>query len=400
MIGYAVMALPGENALFLGLTIVILGNGLFKPNVSGIVGELYSDHDPRRDGGFTLFYMGINIGSLIPPLFIGAMVAFYGWGSGFLLAAFGMIVAIVLFVISQKKFHIAHPAPPAHKRKRWFYPLFIVGLIATAILSLCVLNFPEISTLLLIVAALAIIFALVLSILREEAAQRRRLVACLILTLLSVGFWAIYNQTFTSLMLFADRNMGKEWLGLTIDAEFTQFFNPFFIILLSPILSRLWISLDETGKDPSTPTKFSLGILAMAIGFLFLGVGTRYFSTNGIASPWWLVISYAIQTVGELLLSPIGLAMITRLSPRHMVGMMMGVWFLTNAAAFAIGAGLANFASVPATTPLPKALAIYTHAFFLYGLLALALALLNFSLIPYLKRLIHSAPQPIATPKK
>ena len=148
-------------------------------------------------------------------------------------------------------------------------------------------------------------------------------------TVISIGFWAVYNQTFTSLMLFADRNMSKELLGFTIDAEFTQFFNPFFIIVLSPILSWLWLHLHNKNKNPSTPLKFSVGILCMAIGYFVLGGGVLTFNVDGNASPWWLILSYFIQTVGELLISPIGLAMVTRLTPRHLVGLMMGVWFWT-----------------------------------------------------------------------
>jgi POT family proton-dependent oligopeptide transporter len=224
------------------------------------------------------------------------------------------------------------------------------------------------------------------------------MIACLILILISVGFWAIYNQTYTSLMLYADRNMNKEFLGITIDAEFTQFFNPFFIVLFSPILSRLWIILHKKKRNPSTPTKFSFGVLFMALGFFFLGLGGVCFGRNGETSSYWLMGSYLLQTIGELLLSPIGLSMITTLSPKHLVGMMMGVWFLTQAAAFAIGGGLATLSSVSANTPVENALKIYDKAFFIYGGLALSLAILSFILTPYLRRLIHG-PELIRTPK-
>ena len=179
-------------------------------------------------------------------------------------------------------------------------------------------------------------------------------------------------------------------------AEFTQFFYPFFIIVFSPFLRWLWVKLDEKGLDPSTPSKFALGILCMALGYLFLAGGVAYFSEGGMASPWWLAISYLIQTLGELFLSPIGLAMVTRLAPHHLVGMMMGVWFLTNSAAFAIGGELAMLSDVPKNVVGEASLAIYSHAFFLYGLMSLALAVLSFALVPYLKRLIagtHDHPE-------
>jgi POT family proton-dependent oligopeptide transporter len=226
------------------------------------------------------------------------------------------------------------------------------------------------------------------------------MVACLILIVISVGFWAIYNQTFTSLMLFADRNMSKNLLGFTIDAEFTQFFNPFFIILLSPVLSWLWIRLDEKGLNPSTPTKFTLGVLFMAIGFIVLGLGVKAFNIDGAASPWWLILSYFLQTIGELLISPIGLAMVTRLSPRHLVGMMMGVWFLTQSAAFAIGGGLATLSDVPKDIMGAASLGIYSHAFFIYGGISLVLAVISFALIPFLNRLIGKTNGIAPTPKR
>jgi proton-dependent oligopeptide transporter, POT family len=214
------------------------------------------------------------------------------------------------------------------------------------------------------------------------------MIVALMLTLISVGFWAIYNQTFTSLMLFAERNMSKHWLGFPIDAEFTQFFNPFFIIVLSPILSQLWIYLDQKKLNPSTPAKFAFGVLFMALGFFFLDIGSRFFGEVGITSAWWLVGSYFLQTIGELLISPIGLAMITELSPPHLVGMMMGVWFLTQSAAYAIGSLLSTLADVPDKLSAQDSLEIYSKAFFEYGLLALALALATFLLIPFMKKLL------------
>lgn len=410
MVGYAVMSIPNEKALFLGLSIVIIGNGFFKPNVSCLVGDLYQEHDPRRDGGFTLFYMGINVGSLIPPLFAGALVAAYTWGSGFILAAIGMIAALVTFFTGQKRLGEMGGIPsrsPLHKSRSFqigFYILLGCGILAAIGLMYFLFFYPKEADLILILGSLATIGVVLFFLFKEMQEQKRKLIACLVLIVISVGFWALYNQTYTSLMLFADRNMSKELLGFTIDAEFTQFFNPFFIVLLGPILSWLWVHLDAKGKNPSTPMKFSLGVLSMAVGFLFLGGGIYYFHSGGESSPWWLIISYFIQTIGELLLSPVGLAMVTRLSPRHLAGMMMGVWFLTQSAAFAIGGWLATLSNVPKEATDLNSLSIYTHAFVIYGLISFVLALISFALVPYLKRLIgtpHGTHQgPITTPKR
>lgn len=406
MIGYALMAVPNQKALFFGLSIVIIGNGFFKPNVSSIVGDLYEVHDARRDGGFTLFYMGINIGALLPPLFAGALVAAYTWGSGFLVAAVGMIVSLITFLSGQKNIRHIGDVPsfsPIHKSRAFkgmFYFLLAVGIVVAIGVLHLLLYHPKEADLILVLASLGIVGAVLFFLFKELPEQRRKMIACLILILISVGFWAIYNQTFTSMMLFADRNMSKEFLGFQIDAEFTLFFNSFFIILLSPILSWLWIRLDEKKKNPSTPLKFSIGVLCMAVGFLVLSFGISHYNANGLASPWWLVISYFIQTVGELLLSPIGLAMVTRLSPRHLVGMMMGVWFLTQSAAFAIGGGLATLSDVPKQITGAASLSIYSHAFLIYGLISLGLAVISFALVPYLRKMIGYANGPVQTPKR
>ncbi len=402
-IGYLLTAIPGTRFFFLGLSVIIVANGLFKPNVSSIVGDLYRPGDPRRDGGFTLFYMGINIGSLLPPLFTGYLVSKYGWHTGFLAAAFGMAIGLVTFIMGKSRLRSSGAMPamsPLHypKEKLTFYSLFWLGVIGSIAAMLFLFHFPVETDLLLAIASVIILLIVIYFLMKEKRSQRNKMIACLILILISVGFWAIYNQTFTSLMLYADRNMHQQFLGITIDAEFTQFFNPFFIVLFSPILSRLWIYLDRKKSNPSTPTKFSFGVLFMALGFFFLGFGGMYFGQNGETSSNWLAGSYLLQTIGELLLSPIGLSMITVLSPKHLVGLMMGVWFLTQAAAFAIGGGLATLASVPANTSTTASLAIYDKAFFIYGSLALALAILSFILIPYLKKLIHG-PDRIRTPK-
>jgi POT family proton-dependent oligopeptide transporter len=388
MIGYTLMSIPNERALFLGLSIVILGNGFFKPNVSGIVGDLYEPEDPRRDGGFTLFYMGINIGALIPPIFAGALVAAYTWGAGFLAAALGMIFSLITFLWGRKYFGEAGAAP--HEKHRFsLYALIFVGMIGLIFLLQIILRHPAEADLFLFFVSLAVIGVVLYFLSKEDPIHRRRMIACLVLILLSVGFWAVYNQTYTSLMLFADRNMSKEFLGLTIDAEFTQFFNPFFIIAISPFLSRFWVHLDRRNSHPSTPLKFSLGILFVAIGFFVLSMGIQSFNQGGLASPWWLVFSYLIQTLGELFISPIGLAMVTRLSPKHLVGMMMGVWFLTQSAAFAIGGGLATLCDVPEEVGKEASLRIYSHAFEIYGGIALALSVISFMLVPTLKKLIE-----------
>ncbi|MCD6047358.1 MAG: dtpA 1 [Gammaproteobacteria bacterium] len=397
-IAYLTCAFPNRTIFFLGLSILICANGFFKPNVSSIVGELYAENDPRRDGGFTIFYIGINIGALVPPLIAGVMVNHYGWHSGFLLAAAGMIIGQIVFIWGKKRLGNLGNYPkndsPTTPPSKSFYALLALGTIFCIGLCELAFTYAKATDYAVIAAAIATIVILTFMILKLDRSQQKRMIACLILIAISVIFWSVYNQTFTSLMLFADRNMTQRFLGLPFDAEATQFFNPFFIIVFGAALSSLWVKLDKRGLNPSTPMKFSLAVLFMSAGFFLLAFTTHYFSNNqGQTASEWLGLSYMLQTIGELLISPIGLAMITVLSPKKLEGMMMGVWFFSQAASFAIGGILANIAAVPDKLSAQASLPIYSHAFMVYGYLSLAITVISFALVPFLKRLVQGTHQ-------
>ena len=391
IIAYVVASFKNQTLFFLGLSLLICANGLFKPNVSSIVGELYKENDPRRDGGFTIFYMGINIGALIPPLIAGTLVVKFGWHSGFIAAAIGMAIGQVIFMLGKKHLGTAGLYPLGRKSKnppgKTFYG--VLALLILACVGICQLAFyyPTTTNYIVQIAAVMVFFVVLYFLMKEPILQRKKMIASLILIVISFGFWAFYNQAFTSLTLFADRNMGHRFLGLPLDAEASQFFNPFFIITLSPLLSRLWIKMDHAEINPSIQMKFSLGVLFLALGFLLLGFCAKFLGVNGQVSPWWLAASYLLQTIGELLISPIGLAMITVLCPKHLVGMMMGVWFFSQAASFAVGGFIANIAAVPQNLPAVQSLPIYTHAFMIYGGISLVLAFCSFAMVPFLNKL-------------
>lgn len=390
---YSLAAFPGKTFFFFGLSLLICANGFFKPNVSAIVGELYGENDPRRDSGFTLFYMGINIGALIPPLIAGTLVTKYGWHSGFILAAAGMAVGQIIFIFGKKALGQAGVAPRGGTHPTsvgfLFYILLATGTLLFSGLCQLAFLFPETTDVLIEIAAVIVFLVVMFFLFKEPPTQRKKMFACLILIIISVAFWSLYNQTFTSLMLFADRNMEKHFFGIPIDAEATQFFNPFFIISLSPVLSRLWIRMDKAGLNPATQLKFTLGIFIMSAGYFVLAFGAHFFGHNGLTSPGWLIGSYFLQTIAELLISPIGLAMITVLSPKRLVGMMMGVWFFSQAASFAIGGMLANVAANPKHLHAAASLPFYTHAFFVFGVIALVMGLISLILVPFLNRITN-----------
>ena len=393
-LGYLVLVIPNEKIFFIGLSILISANGLFKPNVSAIVGDLYETNDPRRDGGFTLFYMGINVGALIPPVIAGVLVLHYGWHSGFLLAAAGMIVGQITFMVGRKRLALAGSIPsssPLQKTKKdkiEFQTLFYLGFIIITALCILAFQYTQFTNIIIEISALILIAILLFFTLKEPVESRKKILASVLLIIISIGFWALYNQTFTSLTLFADRNMEHHFWGIPVNASTMQFFNPLYIILFSPILSTLWIKLSKKQLNPSIPMKFAFGVAFLSIGFLMLPLCIHFFQKQGVIASDWLVLSYLFQTIGELLLSPVGLSMITVLVPHHLVGMMMGVWFFAVAASFALGGSLANLAAVPDNLSQIQSMAIYNHAFFLFGILSAILTVISFVLLPILRRLV------------
>lgn len=395
VVAYALCALPNQTLFFVGLGLLICANGFFKPNVSSIVGELYQENDPRRDGGFTLFYMGINIGALIPPLIAGALVTKFGWHAGFIAAALGMTLGQIIFILGRKQLGNAGRYPRKDGMIRpltaSFYILLVTGILIAVGLCQIAFRYPAETDTLVEIAAVFVVLVVLFFLSKEPPSQQKKMFVSLVLIIISVAFWSVYTQTFTSLMLFADRNMEHHILGIPIDAEATQFFNPFFIIALSPILSRLWIRMDHADINPSIQMKFSLGMLMMSLGLFLLSFGTHFFAVNGVVSSWWLCGSYLLQTIGELLISPIGLAMVTVLCPKHLVGMMMGVWFASYAAAFAIGGMLASIAATPAKLSAVASLPIYSHAFTIYGSITLVMAMISFAIVPLLSKIIRNS---------
>ncbi len=394
-IGYMLLILSELRFFYLGLSFLIVGNGFLKPNVSSIVGDLYTNDEGKREGGFTLFYMGINIGSIVPPIIAGSVINHWGWHYGFALAAIGMVISVITFLAGGRAiWHIGNipeesPLKQGARQRLVFNIKLYAGLLlAVGLFYLGILE-SRYTNVIILAAGLLFFVCVVFYLLREDPRHRNNMLVCLALITLSIGFWALYNQTFTSLTLFANRNMNLHLLGWTITPEFTQFYNGFFIIALSPLFNYLWTWLEKYRLNPSIPFKFALAIGFMCLGFFFLVWGTNgSYGQGGVISGWWLIGSYFLQTIGELLLSPIGLAMITVLAPKHLVGMMMGVWFFALACASSLAGYLANYAAMPKDQDLLTALGIYHHAFVQWSWMSVGLVVVSFFCYPFLKRTI------------
>ncbi len=292
--GHFSMAVPGLPFFYLGLGLIIIGTGLLKPNVSTIVGTLYARDDPRRDAGFSLFYMGINLGAFISPLICGWLGQKINWHIGFAAAGVGMVFGLFQYVAGRKYLTPASQQPtPATE----------------AVIDVKRLAEPH--------AAFT----------REDWG---RISAALILTFFSLIFWAGFEQAGSSMNLFADRATRLTIGGYAFPSSWFQSVEPMFIIIFSPLFAWLWLKLGR--YEPSSPLKFTLGLLFLSLSFLLVVPAARIFdASHQRVSPAWLIGLYFLQMVGELCLSPVGLSMITKLSPARMVGLMMGVWFLATA---------------------------------------------------------------------
>ncbi len=340
-----------EMFLLLGMGALIVGNGYFKANISTIVGKLYEDDDPRRDSGFTIFYIGINIGALLATTVVAYVGETYGFKYGFGLAGLGMLSGLMIFWFGRENYAAAPGLELREAGLETKYGMKVYQLITLAsllLIPLCYVlilkntfqiggedgfTFP-LMTVLLTLLFIYVAYSLIKAGIAEGEMWRDRMVALVIFMGINVIFWACFEQAGTSLTLFADRNVDRVIMGWEMPASMTQFFNPFFIVLFGSIFTWMWVQLDRIGKNPSIPMKFSLGILQLGLGFLVTIVGLQFVDESTAMVPLLtLLFLYMLHTTGELFLSPIGLSMVTKLAPKNMAGTAMGGWFLSFAIA-------------------------------------------------------------------
>ena len=368
----------GELFMYLALGTLILGGGFFKPNISTIVGSLYSKNDPRKDAGFTIFYMGINLGAFICNFIAGTLGEKVGFHWGFLTAGIGMVISLVVFFMYKK--HLGdvgmtppHPAPdtPAEKKKLMY---LIGGGVAVLYLILIswFFGFGEIMIKGLKIAAtvgcIAIFYSVIKSL--KEVPAKNKILVIAVLCLVKLSFIVFFEQAGSSLTLFTDRNTDRMLFGFLIPTSWFQSANPFFIVLLAPLFSKIWMWLSRIKKNPRTPHKYAYGMISLAVSFVFLVVAAKLIGTTGIKiSMFWIISCYLFATIGELFISPIGLSMITKLSPDKFVGLFMGVWFGSIsmgsflAGSFATlykeGTDLSSFFMIPVMTSLGVAIILF-----------------------------------------
>ena len=344
-----------EFFLFAGMSVIIVGNGFFKANISTIVGRLYDDGDPRKDAGFTIFYMGINLGALLAVLPVVGIAPLgesmaetmgsAGYLIGFGLAGVGMLIGLGIFIAGRRLLQgHGEPANPA-ALKKWGPAVYIGSIAVTPGLYLMLTYGQNILLYLLVATLVAVLASLFWAAVKSgEKVQVHRAFALVILMTFNVVFWACFEQAGSSLTLFADRNVDRNVFGLfEMGASATQFFNPSFILLFGSLFSVMWVSLDRRRINPNIPMKFGLGIIQLGLGFLLVLVGAGMAGADARVPLFILAFMYMLHTTGELFLSPIGLSMVTKLAPKHMTGAVMGAWFLSMAFGNNLAGVLASF---------------------------------------------------------
>jgi len=332
--GHFSMAVPALAMFYLGLTLIVLGTGLLKGNVAVIVGHLYTKEDQRRDAGFSIFYMGINLGAFIAPLICGYLGQRVSWHIGFGAAGIGMTFGLVQYVLGARHLGNAglEPAQAVDNRTKTIAAvvagaLLLVALaFATGIVPLTAKQIADTAGAALLGGTI-VFFGWLLFSSGWTPLEHRRLYAIAILFIAATLFWSQFEQAGSTLNLFGDRATRTEIAGWTFPSSYYQSLQPLFIITFAPIFAWLWITLGN--REPSSPTKFSLGLFCAGAGFVVVAVAA-IFAANGVkVSPWWLVATYLLHTFGELSLSPVGMSAMTRLAPVRIGGLIMGVWYLS-----------------------------------------------------------------------
>ncbi|MBX7224868.1 MAG: peptide MFS transporter [Chitinophagales bacterium] len=394
-IGHLVLAIPTENSFFVGMAFLISGNGFFKPNISTMVGKLYRPGDPRRDGGFSIFYMGINIGAAFGGLICGYIGQTINWHYGFGLAGIFMILGLIVFLLGQKSLGEIGIKPEVSVSKgnnNLLAQIGVVGLsLALVPLFIFLLhNYTLMGSIMIPFCIIATIGMIVLAFL-QDAKTRDKMLTAIILIVFSAFFWAFYEQGGGSLNLFAARNVNM--LGMS-SAAINNFINPFYIILLGFPMAALWMYLSKIKKEPSTPLKFSISFLLLGIGFYIFVVGGMMAKNTGMVSLFYFAAGYFLITVGELCISPIGLSMTTKLSPSKFGGFMMGYWFLASAMGQFLAGWIGSLMALPTeggqqTISSVESLSIYSGVFQKITLISLVFFVILALLSPQLKKWMH-----------
>jgi POT family proton-dependent oligopeptide transporter len=419
-----------QYLLYAGLALLVTGNGFFKPNISSLIGKFYPQGDPRRDGAFTIFYMGINIGAFLTPLTCGTIGELEGWRYGFLCAGIGMVAGLLIFLYTAAQGYLEHHADPpgtirppiadlgrevgdfaedapegeppvtssassletnlaAEKAPSAQSSLLVYlgSLLFLPLAGLLIYQNDVMDYLLGAVGLSAIGYMIYLSF-QYPIAERQRMWVIIALLFFTTVFWTFFELAGSALNLFTKRNVDKHFLGVEFTTSNFQAANAFFIMLFAPVFSVMWVWLAKKGKEPSAPVKFAIGLLLLGAGFLVLNLG-KAAATAAMVPAIFLILLYLFHTLGELALSPVGLSLVTKLAPAKIVGFMMGFWFLSSAIAHQAGKWIAGETAADKDATPEQTMDLALGVFNNVGLFAIGSGVLLLLLSPIIKRWMH-----------
>ncbi len=390
--GHFSMAVPSLTTFYFGLFLIVIGTGLLKGNVSVIVGQLYAQADQRRDAGFSIFYMGINLGAFIAPIVCGYLGQRVSWHTGFAAAGVGMLIGVTQYVLGSRHLGdaglrpVPDASPEAGRALRRRTAALGVALVAalvvigggayTGMVPITPMQVADAAGVFLLLLTLGF-FAWLFFSRGWTADERRRLYVITVLFLAAALFWSVFEQAGSTLNLFADRSTDNQVLGRGFPSTWYQSLNSLFLIILAPVFAWIWIRMAAREMEPTSPAKFAFGLVFVGLGFATLVIAARLAEQGVMVSPMWLVTTYLLHTIGELTLSPVGLSAMTRLAPARIAGLMMGVWFLATSVGNFIGGRVAGFYESMALPTLFGTIAAF----------AIVAGLLLFAFVGPLKRL-------------
>jgi proton-dependent oligopeptide transporter, POT family len=397
--GHFLMGLEGTggqdsaslNAFWLALAFIIVGSGFLKANISVIVGQLYPRTDVRRDGAYTIFYMGINLGAALGSLLCGWLGETYGWRYGFGAAGVGMLLGLIVFVLG-KPLLLGRGEPPAPEKLKastmgipFEWLLYLVGVIAVGVVWWLVQNQSVVGWLLGGAGLILVVYVLFTAVVKLQPIDRDRIFAAMFLIFGSILFWALFEQAGSSLNLFTDRYVDRAG----VPASVFQSINAIYIVLLAPLFATLWTSLGRAGREPSAPMKFGLAMLQLGLGFLVLKWGAEAVGVGNATPVLFIFLIYLLHTTGELCLSPVGLSAMNRLAPAHLASLIMGTWFFASATGnFAAGL-IASATGSERASGEGAAKELVLSVYQTIGLWAIGFGILVMVVAPLIKRLMH-----------
>lgn len=388
--GYLCLAVIDKVHVFWALGLICTGNGLFKANPSNLLAKCYETNDQRLHQGFTLYYMAINIGSMI-ALFLGpSIAAHYGYSYAFIMSSIGLLLGLANFCY-QFRYIRSIQTPADLKVISWFtWGALILGILLCSCGASYLLQHYDMANKLLAVIIMCTLLYYMRQLYQQNRLEKIRMVIALILIFEAIIFFTLYQQMPTSINLFAVNNITPQLFGITLDPQSFQALNPIWIISLSPLLAIFYAKLNTHQVYFSIAHKFALGMTCAALSFLVLFLSRYFPTTNGLVSPWWLVGSYLFQALGELLISALGVAMVAELVPQRIAGFVMGMWFLSSAAAGFTGAWVASYTALPKLVkPGMHSLLVYTEVFKYIGIGVGLIALIMWLSTPYLNYYIN-----------